>query len=140
MENREIVLNLWYVHDEDGLIYSLRVKVYVAEGSDEDKLAFLQERAQLDYLVAEPFEVPKRFHLKIGDRADSRIMPVSHVSMLDTVDSPISLFEDAIKSIESRMPAQTELDIPENPLVCTTPLSQNEYQVIEPRISGQLNY
>ena len=134
MEDREIVLNLWYVRDEEGLIYSLRIKVYSTEGTDENKLAFLQERAKLDYLVAEPFEVPKRYHIRIGHGVDSRKMPVAHVSMLDTLDSPIALFEDAIKSIENRLPAQTKLSIPENPLVCTTPLMQNRFQVIEPRI------
>lgn len=140
MKDREIVLNLWYVRDEEGLIYSLRIKAYVAEGSDEDKLAFLQGRAKLDYLVAEPFEVPKRYHIKIGQGVDSRKMPVAHISMLNTLNSPIALYEDAIKALESRMPEQSELDIPQNPLVCTTPLMQNEYQVIEPRISGQFKY
>ncbi len=67
-------------------------------------------------------------------------MPIAHVSMLNTLDSPIALFEDAIKSIESRMPAQTELSIPENPLVCTPPWVQNELQAIEPRISRKFKY
>jgi hypothetical protein len=140
MENREIVLNLWYVCDEKGLIYSLRIKAYVTEGSHEGKLAFLQERAKFDYLVAEPFEVPKRYHIKIRQGADFRKMPVAHVSMLNKLDSPMALFEDSINSIESRMPAQTELSIPEDPLVCTTPLMQNKFQVIEPRVSGQCRY
>jgi hypothetical protein len=99
MKDREIVLNLWHVRDEEGLIYSLRIKAYVTEGSDEYKLAFLQERAKLDYLVAEPFEVPKIYHIKIGQGVDSRKMPVAHVSILNTIDNPIALYEDAIKPL-----------------------------------------
>lgn len=64
MNDREVVLNLWYVRDEEGVIYSLRVKAYVIEGTDEEKLTFLQERAKLDYLIAEPFEIP----VQKGDR------------------------------------------------------------------------
>ncbi len=140
MGNREVILNLWYVRDEEGIIYSLRAKAYVGEGSEQEKLEFLQQRARLDYLVAEPFEIPKRFHVTIGVGRESKVMPVAHVSMLQTLDSPIALFEDAIKSLDSRMPAQSQLGIPQDPLVCTTPLMQNEHGVIEPRISGQIRY
>ena len=30
MNFREVILNLWYVRDEEGMIYSLRVKAYTA--------------------------------------------------------------------------------------------------------------
>jgi len=140
MENREIVLNLWYVHDEHGIIYSLRAKAYVCEGSEEDKLSFLQQRALLDYLVAEPFEVPKPFHLKIIEGADSTIMPVGHISVLQKFDNPIALFEDAIKMLESRMPAQSEIEISQDPLICTTPLFQNELGIISPKFAGKMRF
>ena len=140
MGNREIIVNLWYTQDEEGIIYSLRVKVYVGEGTDEEKIKFLQQRASLDYQVADPFEIPQRFHVQIGIGGDSKIMPVAHVSMLQTLDSPIALFEDALKIIESRLPAQTRLEIPQDPLVCTTPLMQNKQGRIEPRFSGQIRY
>jgi len=38
LENREVIVNLWYVRDEEGVIYSLRVKAYVGAGSDAEKL------------------------------------------------------------------------------------------------------
>ena len=142
MDNREVIVNLWYVMDEEGIIYSLRTKAYVGVGSDAEKLEFLQQRASLDYLVADPFEIPQRFYMQIGNMKarDSTIMPVAHVSMLQTLDSPITLFEDALKVIENRFPAQSQLDIPQHPIVCTTPLMQNEQGVIEPRFSGQIRY
>jgi hypothetical protein len=133
-------VNLWYVRDEEGVIYSLRVKAYVGAGSDAEKLEFLQQRASLDYLVADPFEIPRRFHIQIGIGHDSKVMPVAHISMLQTLDSPIAIFEDALKVIESRFPAQSQLGIPQDPLVCTTPLMQNKQGVIESRVSGQIRY
>jgi hypothetical protein len=140
LENREVIVNLWYVRDEEGVIYSLRVKAYVGAGSDAEKLEFLQQRASLDYLVADPFEIPRRFHIQIGIGHDSKVMPVAHISMLQTLDSPIAIFEDALKVIESRFPAQSQLGIPQDPLVCTTPLMQNKQGVIESRVSGQIRY
>lgn len=140
LDNREVIVNLWYVIDEEGLIYSLRVKTYVGKGSNEEKLKFLQQRASLDYLIAEPFEIPQRFHVRIGTRPRSAIMPVAHLTSLDVLSSPIALFEDALKVIEGRFPSQSQIDIPQEPLVCTTPLMQNEYGVIEPRFSKQTRY
>lgn len=140
MGYREVVLNVWYVRDEEGIIYSLRAKAYVVEGSDEEKMAFLQERARLDFLIAEPFEIPKRFHLTIGVGRNAKKMPVAHVTMLETLDSPIALFEDAIKTIENRFPVQSDLSIPQDPLFCTTPLMQNKHGIIEPCFSGQKRY
>ena len=136
----EIIVNLWYVRDEEGVIYSLRAKAYVGTGSDAEKLEFLQQRALVDYLVADPFEIPRRFHVHVGIGRDSKVIPVALVSMLQTLDSPIALFEDALKVVESRFPAQSELGIPQDPLVCTTPLMQNKQGTIEPRITGQIKY
>ena len=140
MDTSEIVLNLWYVRDEEGIIYSLRVRPYVAKGTDEEKLAFLQERALLDYLIADPFSVPERFHLYVDSGGSAARTPVGHVSMLQTLDSPIALFEDALNAIESRFPAQTKLSIPKDPLSCTTPLMQDEQGLIVPRIEGRYRY
>ena len=140
MSHPEVILNLWYVRDEEGIIYSLRAKAYVAESSEEEKLRFLQDRARLDYLIAEPFDVPARFHTTIGIGQHATQMPVGHIAMLQTLDTPIALFEDAIKAIEARFPAQSNLSVLENPLICTTPLMQNAKGIIEPRITGQIRY
>ncbi len=140
MGSREVVVNLWYVINDEGLIYSLRAKVYVVKGSDEEKLKFLQQRASLDYLIAEPFEIPKRFHIRIGTGPRSEIMPIAHLASLEVLSSPIALFEDALKVIEGRFPSQSQIDIPQEPLVCTTPLMQNEHKAIEPQFSKQTRF
>lgn len=140
MNDREVIVNLWYVCDVEGVIYSLRAKAYVAEGTDEDKLSFLKDRAQLDYLIAEPFEVTERFHIHIESEPGAKRMPVGHTMMLKTLDTPIALFEDALKILENRFPAQSNLSIPEDPLVCITSLKQNSQGIIEPSISGEMRF
>lgn len=139
-DDREVILNLWYVRDEEGIIYSLRARAYLAEGSDDEKLRFLQERSTLDYLIAEQFEIPSKFHATIGMGREAKKMPVGHIAMLSTLDSPVALFEDAIRTLENRFPSQSDLSVPEDPLVCTTPLMQNSKGLIEPRIDGQFRY
>ena len=138
--NSEIVLNLWYVRDAEGIIYSLRVKAYVATGSEEEKLAFLQERALSDYLIAEPFDIPPRFYVTIGIGSEAKQMPVAHVAVVQPPNAPIALFEEAIEAIEKRFPTQSNVSIPDDPLICTTPLMQNADGVIEPKVDGQVRY
>jgi hypothetical protein len=57
-EDAEICANLWYMIDNRGFIYGLRIKLYVCDGSEEEKLCFLRSRAYADYLVATPFPLP----------------------------------------------------------------------------------
>jgi hypothetical protein len=136
----EVILNLWYCRDREGIIYSLRAKPYVHAGTDPEKLAFLEERAMLDYLIAEPFEVPERFHITVAGDSPARRMPVGHVMMLETLDSAIALFEDAIKAIEARFPAQSNLDVPQAPLCCSTPLMQGAAGTLRPSTEGQVRF
>ena len=53
--NPEIVFNLWYLTDDTGWIFGLKAKPYVAEGSDDEKLAFLNSRALLDFMIAKDY-------------------------------------------------------------------------------------
>jgi hypothetical protein len=128
VDETEIVLNLWYVADEDGFIYSLRAHPYVAAGSKEEKLAFLQTRATLDYLVATPFPVPEDWHTTI--RAEGRF-PVTHAGALQV--GLVTLFEGVFKALEAKLPSQTRLSIGQRPLVCLTPLVASGDGQLQPR-------
>ena len=77
------------------------MKAYIAEGLEDEKLQFLKERAILDYLIAEPFEIPERCNITIMDGLSTKSMPVTHIDMLQILDSPIDLFEDVIKADSS---------------------------------------
>ena len=80
--NPEIIINLWYVHDEEGIIYSLRARAYVGKGTDEEKLALLRECAEIDYLIAQPYPIPETLYLEIIEGARRQKMPVASVEVL----------------------------------------------------------
>ena len=67
-------------------------------------------------------------------------MPVGHVSQLKVLDTPITLFEDDIRALEAQFPVQSDISIPEDPLVCTTPLTPDSRGVIAPKFAGQVKY
>ena len=85
MANAEIILNLWYIHDDQGLIYSVRARAYVGIGTEEEKLAMLQQFANWDYLIAKPFPIPERFHTTLVEGDEQQRMPVAHVSILNAL-------------------------------------------------------
>jgi len=61
MEEPEVILNLWYVYDDLGFIYSLRGRTYLGYGTDEEKLKFLHQHATKDYLIAKSFPLLERY-------------------------------------------------------------------------------
>jgi hypothetical protein len=134
LKDAEIILNLWFVYDDLGLIYSLRVRAYVGTGTQEEKLALLQKFSLSDYLIAQPFPVPERFSITVVGEGTTR-MPVTSAQVLRAVNE-IALFEDAIREIERQLPAQTDLTIPRRPLVCLTPLQGDESGSIRPVFDG----
>lgn len=118
----EIVLNLWYVRDQEGFIYSLRARAYVASGNSIEKTTFLKTHADVDYLIARSFEVPEVFCSVTLGSGRPLGMRVSHIAVLDATTSPVSLWEKAIKQLDAEIPSQTHLQIPKSPVVCITPL------------------
>jgi len=131
----EIVLNLWYVCDEMGAIYSLRAKCYVEIGDDQQKLEFLQIRATKDYLVATPFAVPENFYTTVEGKSALKLAVVL-LKALEEIGGAQVLFEDAFVEMEKRLPGQTKLTIGGRPLVCITPLLCDGDELI-PQISEQ---
>lgn len=126
MSSPEIIMNLWYVIDDEGLIYSLRARCYVHSGTDEEKLAFLKGHSETDYLIAQPFPVPEGFHVHlVGGDKEQQIPVASYSAVRETVPF-ISLFEDAIQAMQKQLPAQTKLNIGSDPLVCVTALLGDE--------------
>ena len=122
-EDAEIVANLWYVIDHQGFIFSLRVMSYVASGTDQEKLSFLASRAYLDYLVARPFPVPERYASTfVDDDGRHTKLAVVHHDSMKTLGGVDQLFFDALDIIQSDLPMQTRLQIPENPLIKITAL------------------
>jgi hypothetical protein len=122
MGGLEVILNLWYVVDDLGMIYSLRARCYVYSGTDEEKLAFLQSCAETDFLVAQPFPIPERLHATVVEGNNRQKMPVASHSALQATDGVGVLFEEVFEQMEKQLPAQTKLSAGRDPLVCITPL------------------
>jgi hypothetical protein len=142
MGEPEIILNLWYVFDDTGMIYSLRARAYVQSGSDEEKLSFLQRFAEIDYLIARPFPIPERFHTTIMEGRARKKMPVISMHALETQGgsvTPGDLFDESMKVIEKDLPAQTTLSIPEDPLICIIGLYADNDGNIRPQIHGRVS-
>ena len=138
MQNAEIILNLWYVYDDTGHIYSLRARCYVGSGNDDEKLALLSRFAPIDYLIAQPFPVPERLHTTFIEDKSTKKLPVIEMKSLELLGGPQVLFEEIYVALENQLPAQTKLEIGQQPLVCITPLFGDDEAEIGPRFSGRI--
>jgi hypothetical protein len=134
MKEPEIVLNLWFVQDSDGVIFSLRARAYVAFGSDDEKAEMLRRFAGIDYLIARPFPIPEAFHVLLAE-SHTR-MPVAYRQALDLMNGPLDIFEEAIQALNNGIPAQTELEVPHSPLVCITTLIGDDAGRVQPVVEG----
>jgi hypothetical protein len=126
MADAETILNLWYIHDEMGVIYSLLARAYVGTGTEKENLALLQRYANVDYLIARPFPIPDRFHVQIVEKGKTRVLPVTPPGFLSTLNNHLALWEDAIKQMEADLPGQMGLSIPDAPLYCSTALLMDD--------------
>lgn len=117
MNTTEICLNLWYIRDVEGFIYSLRARANLLKGSDTEKLRELQRLAKSDFLIAKSFPIPAQYSIK-G-------MPICHIEVFEMINK-VDLFKEAILFLQNELPAQTTFDIPDQPLVCITPLLGDE--------------
>lgn len=129
----EIILNLWYVYDEHGMIYKLLARAYVHTGTDDEKLAFLRGLAPTDYMLAQWFPLPDRFHTTIHEGSETRKMAVASIDALELSVGIQNIFEDAYQQIEKDLPEWTKLRIGKGPLVCITPLFVDENNELHPK-------
>src|SRR5579872_1207440 len=132
MSSPEIIMNLWYVIDDLGMIYSLRARCYVHSGTDEEKLGFLRGCAETDFLIAQSFPVPERLHTTVIEGENRQRMPVASHGALEATGGVGLLFEEVYQEMEKQLPAQTKLYIGRDPLVCITPLLSDEHGNMRP--------
>lgn len=102
-EDGEVILNLWYVTD-GYVISSLRSKAYIASGTDQEKLSFLQKRANSDFPDAEVHPVPDSMKAEIKLVGESGIASVGREcthQMLEMMGGYLALFRDVVEAIPS---------------------------------------
>ena len=120
--NNEVVFNLWYVHDQHGMVYFMLGRSYPGLGTDAESLAMLRERAEVDHRVAQYFPLPRRFHTKVVEGGKERELPAVHTEDLAALGSPGVLFQEASLQLQAQIHAMSGLSLTDNPVVCITPL------------------
>jgi hypothetical protein len=99
----EIIVNI-YLIIENNFVVAFKAKGYKKDGSDESKIKFLKEQAVNDYESAYTFDAPSNKH-------DS-FMKYYKFAKLEKRGMHYKLFENIF----------SEFDVPENPLICVTPV------------------
>jgi hypothetical protein len=140
LADNEIILNLWYVHDDNGFVYSLRARCYIGSGADDEKLTLLRQFAEKDYMIAQPFPIPERFHTTVVEGNTQKKVAVIHLDSLEPIGGPQVLFEDAFATLDRQLPAQTNLSIGQQPLICITPLLADDNGEIRPRFKTRREF
>ena len=121
-DSAEIIANCWYIIDDLGFIYSVRIQIYVCEGSEAQKSEFLKSRAYLDYLVARPFPVPKRFRTRFLDDGGKAGHPIVLHDAAVALGGLDKLFFEGLDQMQQYLPSQSKLAIPQSPLMKITAL------------------
>ena len=106
-------------------------------GTDDEKLGLLHRFAETDHLIAQPFPVPERFHTTVVQGNTQKKFPVVHLTSIEPFGGPQVLFEEAYVALERQLPAQTNLTIGKEPLICITPLMADESGEITPSFKGR---
>lgn len=122
----EIVFNFWYIMDKNGYIYELRARRYLLEGTDQEKLTFLQKYAQRDYLISDEFLLPEKYATAFFDTDQDIKIPLVHYNDAMKIIGLENLFEEVYEYIEGQIPFDSEYSIPENPLRVITPIKTEE--------------
>ena len=99
----EIILNIYLIIN-DGHVIEFRAVAYEREGGDDNKIEFLKSKA------AEDFE--KAYHFNAPSDRDGNFMPYRKFSKLESRGKQFELFEEIFQNF----------NVPENPLICVTPV------------------
>lgn len=123
MASKEIIFNLWYLTDETKVAYSLKVKAYVYDGTDEAKVIFLKSRANLDFEIAKDYFLPENQQIIYSQDMKVNAIPVTYLS---TTEGIMQVFNSAFNQIEKELSKMCNLPFPNEPLFVLTPLYLNE--------------
>lgn len=103
----ETILNIYLVI-EKGFVTAFKAKAYQIDGHDNDKIKFLKGKAKDDYETAYTFDAPIS--------RSGQYMNYNRFAKLEKQGMHFQLFEVIF----------SKFDIPENPLICVTPVVDGE--------------
>lgn len=99
----ETILNIYLIIDK-GKVVEFKAKAYEKEGFDDEKIQYLKANARKDFNGAYVFEAP------INKRGE--FMAYNKFAKLEGQGMHYELFEEIF----------TKFKVPENPLICVTPV------------------
>ena len=128
MNNQEIIANLWYIINDLGFITEVRGRMYISDGSDEDKLKFLHQFTHTDFMISETYLLPENLKTTINDEAFNII----HYTDMKLLGGEGILFKDLFEEMEDSLPLKSILKFPKEPLTVVTPLSKDKNGILLP--------
>jgi hypothetical protein len=108
---KEKVFNLFLFVDDD-IIVGLGARCHHAEGSDREKIAFLQRQMRHDLAQADRFPMPKRYQLVFPDGRTGTGVQYQTYQKLAMLQRHLDLFEEVF----------THFGASDSPLMCITPI------------------
>lgn len=100
---KETVLNIFLII-ENGYVTGFKAKSYFLEGTDNEKIEYLKERAKEDFENAFVFDAP------VNNKGE--FMKYHKFAKLEGHGMQYRLFEEIFQKFE----------VPQNPLICVTPI------------------
>lgn len=108
----ETILNI-FLEIENGFVIGFKAKSYLSDDGDNEKIALLKKNAKVDYATSFHFNAPQNKH--------GEFMKYKSFSKLESRGMHFQLFEEIF----------SKFDVPENPLVCVTPVVDGEIMGVE---------
>ena|SRR4030067_2807807 len=99
----EVILNIYLIIN-DGNVVEFRAVAYEREGGDDRKMEFLKTKA------VEDFE--KAYHFSAPSDKNGKYMPYKKFARLESRGKQFELFEEIFRNF----------NVPQNPLICVTPV------------------
>ena len=115
----EKVFNLFLIIEND-IIVEIGGKFHKRDGSDEEKLSFLQSKIEDDIKSARRFKVPDKYISVVKNNTKNAISYDCYMEMVETGEY-LDFFEEVFKSFFA----------PQNPIMCITPIIDGR-----PKING----
>ncbi len=108
----ETILNI-FLEIKNGFVVGFKAKSYLSDDGDQQKIELLKEKAKTDFTTSFYFNAPQS--------KDGKFMKYSSFSKLESRGMHYQLFEEIF----------SKFDVPENPLVCVTPVVDGEVKSAE---------
>lgn len=110
----EKIFNL-FVYSTLDLVTEVGVVTHSLQGSDEDKILFLKQNVDSDFITAEKFELPENFRIKIHDEVKKGIDYASYRNLCNQGHG-LLIFENIFNHFSASS----------NPLVVVTPVKNGK--------------